>query len=198
MHTVYHTPSEKSSISEKIFYCFCKISKADTNGIVRDFRAGKVGTQHIVIHLALNDFDALYGTVKCRTATFNVNVEYTDNGETVTATIVYRIIVEYSGDQLSMRFIRLEGGVGLLVSDGEGVFKCGRIYAYSTKSALGEPLYFDLDIGEAYKIEGGELISVNNAVTMPAELPVLKPGANTITLGPNITELDIVPRWWEV
>ena len=77
--------------------------------------------------------------------------------------------------------------------------KFGAITGYSTKSALGEPLYFDLDIGEAYKIEDGETISVNNAVTIPAKLPTLKSGENTITYDNNtITQFKIVPRWWEV
>lgn len=68
----------------------------------------------------------------------------------------------------------------------------------SSKSALGEPLYFDLDIGEAYKIEDGQIISVNNAVTIPAKLPVLVPGSNGITYDNTITQFKIVPRWWKV
>ena len=68
----------------------------------------------------------------------------------------------------------------------------------STKSALGEPLYFDLDIGEAYKIEDEQIISVNNAVTIPAKLPALKSGNNTITYDRTITQFKVVPRWWEV
>lgn len=71
-------------------------------------------------------------------------------------------------------------------------------YGVSSKSALGEPLYFDLDIGEAYKVEDGQIISTNSAVTIPAKLPVLKPGANTITYDNTITQFKIVPRWWKV
>lgn len=72
------------------------------------------------------------------------------------------------------------------------------IVGYSTKSALGEPLYFDLDIGEAYKEEDGAIVSVNNAVSFPAQLPVLKSGANTITYENTVDQFKIVPRWWEV
>ena len=68
----------------------------------------------------------------------------------------------------------------------------------STQSALGQPVYFDLDIGEAYKKENGQIISINNAVEMPAELPTLKPGATTITYDNTITQFKIVPRWWIV
>lgn len=72
------------------------------------------------------------------------------------------------------------------------------IVGISSKSALGNPLLIDLDIGEAYKEENGGLISSNAGVSLPAELPVLKSGANTIAFDNTITELDIVPRWWEV
>lgn len=68
----------------------------------------------------------------------------------------------------------------------------------SSQSALGSPLYFDLDIGEAWKEEGGEIVSVNNAVTIPAKLPTLSPGANTITYDNTITQFKIVPRWWKL
>lgn len=74
----------------------------------------------------------------------------------------------------------------------------GAITGNSTKSALGEPLYFDLDIGEAYKVEDGAVVSVNNAVTIPAKLPVLVPGSNTITYDNTITQFKIVPRWWQL
>ena len=74
----------------------------------------------------------------------------------------------------------------------------GDITGYSTKSALGEPLYFDLDIGEAYKYEDDSIVSINNAVTIPAKLPVLKSGANTITYDDTVDQFRIVPRWWEV
>ncbi len=72
------------------------------------------------------------------------------------------------------------------------------LHAYSTKTALGSPLYLDLDIGEAYKIEGGEIVSVNSGVSLGAELPELKPGANEITFENTITSLKVIPRWWKV
>ena len=91
-------------------------------------------------------------------------------------------------------------GIGTL-SDGANAFSRVRydeIYGISSKSALGEPLYFDLDIGEAYKVEDGAVVSVNNAVTIPAKLPVLVPGENTITYDNTITQFKIVPRWWQL
>ena len=74
----------------------------------------------------------------------------------------------------------------------------GSVLLDSTVSVLGNPVYIDLDIGEAYKIEGGSIVSVNDAVNMPANLPVLNPGSNTITYDNTFTDVKIVPRWWKI
>lgn len=75
-----------------------------------------------------------------------------------------------------------------------------QVNGYSTQRPFADDadFYFDLDIGEAYKIEDGAVVSVNNAVTIPAKLPVLVPGSNTITYDNTITQFKIVPRWWQL
>lgn len=70
--------------------------------------------------------------------------------------------------------------------------------ANSSVSALGNPTYIDCEIGEAYKIENDQLISLDNAVELGANLPVLGPGSNTITYSNTITELKVTPRWWKI
>lgn len=72
------------------------------------------------------------------------------------------------------------------------------ISGYSTKYANGNPMFIDLDIGEAWNEDYGNPVSVNNSLVLPAELPTLAPGANTITYDNTITQLDIVPRWWKI
>lgn len=76
--------------------------------------------------------------------------------------------------------------------------RLGGIVGDSSKTALGEPLYLDLDIGEAYKEEDGEMISVNSGVILGAELPTLKPGDNLILFDDTFTDLKVIPRWWTV
>ena len=76
--------------------------------------------------------------------------------------------------------------------------KIGDITLSSTQSALGNPMYIDLDIGECYKIESNSVVSVNNSVQIPAELPTLASGANTITYDNTFTQFKVVPRWWKV
>ena len=68
----------------------------------------------------------------------------------------------------------------------------------STASALGNPLYIDLDIGEAYKIENNNVVSCNSAVNLGSQLPTLASGTNTFTYDNTITELKVTPRWWQV
>ena len=78
------------------------------------------------------------------------------------------------------------------------VLSLGTIILTSTKTLLGNPLYIDLDIGEAYKIENGSAVSVNNGIEIPAELPTLPSGDTTITYDNTITQFKVLPRWWRV
>lgn len=71
-------------------------------------------------------------------------------------------------------------------------------YGDSTWQPVTDTAYIDLDIGEAYVINDGAVIGINNVVDMPAKLPTLKPADNEITFDNTVTKLDIVPRWWEV
>ena len=72
----------------------------------------------------------------------------------------------------------------------------GQVIADSTKSALGNPTYIDCDLGEAYMIQNGSIVSLNQHIDLGSDLPVLSPGANTFTYSNGITSLKVVPRWW--
>lgn len=74
----------------------------------------------------------------------------------------------------------------------------GDIILDSTKPALGNPLYLDLDIGEAYLTENDTTVSVNNGVEIPPDLPTIPPGISAITYDNTITDLKLVPRWWRI
>lgn len=73
----------------------------------------------------------------------------------------------------------------------------GDLTGYSTVLVDGT-IYIDLDIGEAYWVKDGTVISANYTVHLGADLPTLKPGVNNITYTTRITSLKIVPRWWKV
>lgn len=66
----------------------------------------------------------------------------------------------------------------------------------STANSLTGDLYIDLDIGEAYRIENGGVVSINNFVNLGGELPVLPPGNTTIAYDNTISNFKITPRWW--
>lgn len=72
------------------------------------------------------------------------------------------------------------------------------IYVDSTKSYLGDPTYIDCEIGEAYKVENDEIISLNAYIALGSDLPILTSGANEITLDNTITELKVKPNWWRL
>lgn len=74
----------------------------------------------------------------------------------------------------------------------------GSISGNSTKSSISDPVYIDCEIGEAYIIQGGEPVSVNNSVSIGADLPVLAPGSNTVTFDNTFTSVKITPRWWQL
>ena len=44
----------------------------------------------------------------------------------------------------------------------------------------------------------GEAKSLNAYIDLGSDLPVLAPGANTITFDNTITDLKVVPRWWKI
>ena len=66
----------------------------------------------------------------------------------------------------------------------------------SSKSILGNPTYIDCEIGEAYKIEGGKIVSLNKYIDLGSDPPVLSVGSNDVTYDNTVTSLKIKPRWW--
>ena len=74
----------------------------------------------------------------------------------------------------------------------------GNIIADSTISIIGNPTYIDCDLGEAYKYQGTEIVSLNGHIDLGSELPTFAPGTNTVIYDNTITELKIIPRWWKI
>ena len=157
-----------------------------------------VGTERqIRLRLTLyqNAFESQDPTTK--TAQVDIGYNYTPSGGSVQDYVVScRVQIKYTTGKIEVSALFMS--TIDVEFENEPYYETGNVKGYSTKSALGEPLHFDLDIGEAYKIEGGELISVNNAVSFPAELPTLKAGHNTVTFDNTIDKLVISPRWWKV
>lgn len=168
----YITPDYETIVSSRSFSANYTITTAT-------FAKGTSSTSSTSVARYIIKFQPIGpGTTRQATYTFASSVAY--NGSS-------RFTQTMSVTEQGTADVTLNWNNNLLVMTGD-----------STQSALGQPLYFDLDIGEAYKKENGEIISVNNAVEMPAELPTLKPGSNTITYDNTVTQFKIVPRWYKV
>ena len=138
-----------------------------------------------------------YGTSSTVTVTATISIP-TSNYGTLTGTVAFAIAYNGSNTITVTSTITNPNHWSLLTEGNSPSIHVGEIILRSTQYAIGNPIYIDLDIGEAYKIENGSVASVNNAVNIPAELPTLPSGATTITFDNTFTKIDIIPRWWKV
>lgn len=134
-----------------------------------------------------------------------ITVPYTNNGVASSFTTTMSIGIHYhSGAEEYIEIVKGTDPLSPTLPSGVEFSNwglknhIGAVTAYSTKNALSEGIYIDLDIGECYMIKNGEIISLNTYVNLGADLPTLKPGSNTITYDNTIDELKITPRWWRV
>lgn len=155
-----------------------------------DFVRNATGLNTNVLTFGIDNFRYQYGTTKTASASVEVGVYV---GGTVAQYAKIKVSLSISATGV----ISIIVSTGSLGADGFSLY-FPQIYGNSTKSALGDPVYIDLDIGEAYKIEGGAVVGVNSAVSLGGELPELQPGENTITFDGTVTALKIKPRWWKV
>lgn len=163
---------------------------------------------YFVINFSLEQIDFVFSqTNQYKNSDVNVTVNYTQDGTAKTTSFVARIHAQSaysrSRDNISVDLsasVRTSGSAFYINSSRPQSSTMQPIYGISTKRPFSNDadFYVDLDIGEAYREEDGQIINVNNAVTIPAKLPVLKSGANTITYDDTITQFQVVPNWWEV
>ncbi len=140
------------------------------------------------LQFSFYNFTFVKGTAK--TASASVDISWDDGGIARNETVSVAVSIDAAG-AITVSVNKPYGADGF-------AFVIPIRWGNSSKSALGDPVYIDLDIGEAYIIEGGQYVSVNNSVSLGAELPELEAGQNTITYDNTITALKITPRWWKV
>lgn len=133
------------------------------------------------------------GTASSITSTATITLTVGSSSYTVTITVT--TAYQPSPAQISMNVSA--SGIPSSASYTTGYYWVD-FYGYSTKTIMPTPMYIDLDIGEAYGYVNNQLTSFNNIVSMPAELPVLESGSNSITYDNTVTNLKIVPRWWKI
>lgn len=139
-----------------------------------------------------------YGTPNVISASYGWNVRYSYDGGSSNRSGTCATTIRYDGaNQIRIYCSNEAHGNPSYGFSNVLEIVSGALYGDSTVYAnIG--VYIDLEIGEAYQIKNDELVSVNNAVILPADLPTLKPGANVITYDNTITSLKITPRWWKL
>lgn len=134
---------------------------------------------------------------KIMVATITLSGE-TSGGDTVQTVRTMSLSLVYDGDHT----INILGDTELLAVGNSAITEVrlysGELQVDSSASMLGTPTYIDCDIGEVYRISNGELISLNAAAQLGSDLPVLPVGPTKIEFDDTITDLKIVPRWWQV
>lgn len=183
------------------------VSRTSTYDMDMSYVTARYGT-YCTIAFTLPQIDFVYSqTSQYKNSEVNVTVSYTQGGVTKTSSFVVRVhaqsIYNRTRDNISIdlsAYLKTDGN-DFYINGAKPISSTMQpIYGISTKRPFSNDadFYVDLDIGEAYREEDGQIINVNNAVTIPAKLPVLKSGANTITYDDTITQFQVVPNWWEV
>lgn len=166
----------------------CSDANASVDGWVTDNSSTKVG-----MYAFANGIEFEAGTAG--SATVSATLAFSVNGTQKSATPV--LTVAYDG-ATGFTFTLAPGTPSGCDYRNTGT-PFGPIWINSTVSTISDFLYIDLDIGEAYMYDANnKIISLNDRAEIPASLPALVAGANTITVDGAINELVVIPRWWEV
>ena len=149
-------------------------------GITAEFTAGTSasGYASAIYDVKSTDYTTVAGQI-----TVTLTASYDASDETIT------IIASYVSNIANQNY-------KCTFADSDGM-KASTI-ANSTKTYIGNPTYVDCEIGEAYKIEGGQVIPLNAYIDLGSDLPKLGSGTNTINYDNTITDLKVTPRWWKV
>ena len=189
-NVVDSTLFEEPGVGKTLTKGSTSVSGDVTSANVMQVSAASVRLMSTIANKQLN-----YGSTSTLTGTATLTANSSTYG---TVTLTVTVVIAYNGtDTITITATNIKPS-GFQAPIGAEGMQCGVITLYSTVSALGNPMYIDLAIGEAYKIEGGSSVSVNNSVTIPSELPTLASGANTITYDNTFTQFAVVPRWWKV
>lgn len=158
-----------------------------------------VNTKKATLRFSLKEMNFTAGTSATKTDAFSLEFYFRVNGGaeqseflTLTPTVAYNA----SARTFTISLANTAWPSCVLAKSKMSFLE--EVDADSTTSALGTPTYINCEIGEAYKLDGGNPVSLNRLVSMGGKLPELKSGNNTITFDNTITQLKVVPRWWFV
>lgn len=156
-----------------------RVNPQSSNGIVR-------------IDFDIYNWDFTSESTKSRTHTYRVRVTAGGNTETLSGSVT----IYYRDSDKSFRISNTTLTTSATVTYTYDLSNW-RASVDSTVTNGGNPTYVDLETGDAYATIGGQQVLVNDSVQLPAKLPVLNPGSNTITKT-GLTKVAITPRWWKI
>lgn len=124
-----------------------------------------------------------------------INFSLVGSSNTLTSYIDMKVWGGYNGNSM--------GYVALIRYNYSSNFDFGaitfnQIKGISSQPILGNPTYVDCDIGEAYKIENDQYVSLNQYIDLGSDLPTLKSGTITFNVDSTIKGIEVTPRWWKV
>ena len=194
--TQYANPGDKIKVTCEMMEAFgpdIGISSVSSSTSGSDWTGSHrlVTSNYLLVLAQLNNFEFAYGTSKTGSATVTASCTMTDSS---TKTAAMSVSYSYDGDDtFTFSITSVTTPTGWENAPGYAV---NAIILNSSQSRLGNPLYLDLDIGEAYKIENDVPVSINSGVSLPMNLPTLPPGESTFTYDNTYTTVKVVPRWW--
>lgn len=175
------------------------VELSSSNGLTLDTRS--YGSNNFIVGLKATDATFTAGTSSTITKTAGITFtdsNNTDHTVTVTLELVYNgstsVVVRWKTTSVTNLTV-IQAATGWAVNS-HGY--TGTVN--STKNNLQNvDIYIDLDIGEAYSIDGSNnVVSLNNYVNIGGELPTLPPGNTTVTYPTSISNFKMTPRWFKV
>ena len=134
----------------------------------------------LTYQLTANEVETLIGT----------NHVWSDAGE---------VTVEIADDPNKIVNPTLYDAKPLIKVSGYGTVQVGSV-TITIEGSASDVTYIDCDSMECYRLNGLAIVSANSAVSFSSyDFPVLEADAITgITYSTNISQVQIVPRWWQL
>ena len=133
------------------------------------------------------------GTADSITNTVTITATYAGD---VTETATWTGTVAYDGDKTFTFSVSTVPSTHISFSNPR--YTTAPLYGESSIDSAGYTTYIDCELGAAYIIRDGVVVSLNQYMDLGSDLPKLAPGNNVISYDDTVTELKVIPRWWRV
>ena len=133
------------------------------------------------------------GTADSITNTVTITATYAGD---VTETATWTGTVAYDGNKTFAFSVSTVPSTHISFSNPR--YTTAPLYGVSSIDSAGYTTYIDCELGAAYIIRDGVVVSLNQYMDLGSDLPKLAPGNNVISYDDTVTELKVIPRWWRV